>query len=142
MCGELDESAQIGQDLVERLKVMSGMLGVSGGEAATGAPSGLAEASGRAAYMQSLFNAGLSRALADSAAVEPEEAVDAIASQAIAFARLAGFLAGQLPPEADLIRPVMEALLAGHAETGKLARDYRHRQDHLHGHSHDHDHHH
>ena len=142
MCGELDENAQIGHDLLERLRVMTRMLGLAepGTTGSSGAPQGLAAAEGRATYMEALFNAGLTRALADTAAADPEEAVDAIASQAIAFARLAGFLAGQLPPEADLFRTTMEAMMAGHAETAHLARKYRHQQDHAHGHSHDHDH--
>lgn len=144
MCGELDESTQIGQNILERLKVMARMLGVPGAATQQKGPKRLAEAAGRADYMQALFNAGLSRALSDTSAVEPEEAVDAIASQAIAFARLAGFLAGQLPPEADLFRTALEAMMAGHAETARLEGQYRHEQDHLHGHSHDHphDHHH
>lgn len=140
MCGELDDNVQIGQDLLDRLKVMSGMLGLKEQGAAGQGPTGLETADGRAAYMETLFNAGLTRALADTNAAEPEEIVDAIASQAIAFGRLAGFLAGQLPPEADLFRTTMEAMMAGHAETAHLARKYRHQQDHAHGHSHDHDH--
>jgi ABC-type nickel/cobalt efflux system permease component RcnA len=117
------------------------MLGLApAGAAGQGGPQGLASADGRAAYMEALFNAGMTRALSDTAAAEPEETVDAIASQAIAFARLAGFLAGQLPPEADLFRTTMEAMMAGHAETSRLSREYRHQQDHAHGHSHDHDH--
>jgi len=140
MCGELDDNVQIGQDLLAKLKVMSGMLGLNEQGAAGQGPTGLETAEGRAAYMEALFNAGLTRALADTNAAEPEEIVDAIASQAIAFGRLAGFLAGQLPPEADLFCTTMEAMMAGHAETAHLARKYRHQQDHAHGHSHDHDH--
>jgi hypothetical protein len=141
MCGELDDNVQIGQDLLEKLKVMSGMLGLTP-EGGVAGPKGLEAAEGRATYMESLFNAGLTRALADSNAAEPEEIVDAIASQAIAFGRLAGFMAGQLPPEADLFRTTMEAMMEGHAETARLVRQYRQNQDHAHGHSHDHDHHH
>lgn len=145
MCGDLDENAQIGHQLLEQLKVMTRMLGVAS-ERAPGAAmlGGLATTEGRAAYMETLFSAGLTRALNDTAAAEPEVVVDAVASQAIAFARLAGFLAGQLPPEADLFRTTLEALMAGHAEPAGLARAHKHEQDHLHGHSHDHphDHHH
>ncbi len=145
MCGDLDDNAQIGQQLLEQLKVMTRMLGIATDRAPDPAgPAGLATVDGRAAYMETLFSAGLTRALNDSALAEPEVVVDAIASQAIAFARLAGFLAGQLPPEADLFRTTLEALMAGHAEPTRLARAYQHEQDHLHGHSHDHghDHHH
>ncbi len=153
MCGEIDENVLVGQELAERLSVMARMLGLDPAQARTASapPTGLAEPEGRAGYMEALFSAGLGRALADTHAAEDDEKVDAIACQAIAFARLAGFLAGQLPPEADLFRSVMEAVMAGHAETERIARDYRHRQDELHGHSHDddgghhhhpHDHHH
>ena len=141
MCGDLDDNAQIGQQLLEQLKVMSRMLGVAVEQEPGPAPAmNLATVDGRGAYMETLFSAGLIRSLNDTAAAEPELVVDAIASQAIAFARLAGFLAGQLPPEADLFRTTLEALMTGHAEPARLARDYQHEQDHLHGHSHDHDH--
>ncbi len=143
MCGELDDNVQIGQDLLDRLRVMARMLDVAPeATPGQGGPTGLASADGRAAYMDTLFNAGLTRALHDTAAAEPEETVDAIASQAIAFARLAGFLAGQLPPEADLFRSTTEAMMAGHSETKRLTHNYRHQQDQLHGHSHDDENHH
>lgn len=146
MCGELDDNVQIGQDLLDRFKVMSRMMGLSDPQekaavSPTSGPKALASSAGRARYMDQLFNAGLTRALADSAAADPEETIDALASQTIAFARLAGFLAGQLPPEADLFRAAMEAFMAGHAETGRLTAQYRRDQDEAHGHSHeDHEH--
>jgi len=142
MCGEIDETVLIGQEVLDRLTVMSGMLGVQPGPGGDTAPEGLASGEGRAAYMEQLFRAGLTRALTDATAVDSEEAVDAIAAQAIAFARLAGFLAGQLPPEADLFRAVVEALTAGHAEPGRLAERHRDKLAHAHGHDHSHDHHH
>ena len=80
-----------------------------------------------------------SRALSQVAAAEEDEAVDALASQAIALARLAGFLAGQLPPEADLYRAVIEAVSAGHNEPREIAEAHHRAHDH---HHHDHDHHH
>ncbi len=139
MCGEIDDAEQVGLDVAERLMVLARMLKVEPGGETEGAPAGLDASAGRAAYMEALFAAGLRRALGDTAAADPAEAVDAIACQAIAFARLAGFLAGQLPPEACLFRPVMDAVLSGHAETARLTQDYRLRQDELHGHSHDDD---
>lgn len=139
MCGEIDEQVMVGQDLLEQIRVMAKMLGLK--EAASGAgPVGLAEADGRAAYMEQIFRDGLARALGDVAKAAEDETVDALASQAIALARLAGFIAGQLPPEADLYRAVIEAVSDGHAEPRKLADQYRRRQDELHGHSHDDDH--
>src|SRR5437868_3934861 len=130
MCGDLDENTQIGQQLLEQLKVMSRMQGIAAAqEPGPARTMNLATVEARAAYMESLFSAGLTRALNDTDAAEPEMVVDAIASQAIAFARLAGFLAGQLPPEADLFRTTIEALMAGHAEPARLASAYQHEQD-------------
>ncbi len=138
MCGEIDEQAVVGQDLLEQLRALAKMLGVQGAAAAGQGPTGLSGAEGRAAYMDEVFRDGLARALADVAAAEEDEAVDALAAQAIALARLAGFLAGQLPPEADLFRATVEALTAGHAEPRDLADEKRREHDRAHGHSHDH----
>ena len=140
MCGEIDENSLIGQEILERLTVMSGMLGVKAVDVGGPAPDALASAEGRAAYMEQIFRAGLTRALSDSTSVESEDAVDAVAAQAIAFGRLAGFMAGQLPPEADLFRSVVEAVTAGYAETARLAE--RHAKQHADPHGHPHDHHH
>ncbi len=142
MCGEIDEQVVVGQDLLEQFTVMSKMLGLKPGAATGAGPTGLAEADGRAAYMEQIFRDGLGRALADVAAATEDETVDALASQAIALARLAGFIAGQLPPEADLYRAMIEAVSAGYAEPRDLADEYRRIQDHHHGHSHDDDPHH
>lgn len=145
MCGEIDENILINQELLERFTVMSGMLGVKGTEPGGVSLPSLASSAGRSAYMQQIFGLGLTRALADATAAAEGEAVDAMASQAIAFARLAGFLAGQLPPDADLFRAVIDAVSSGHAETGALSRRYQDAQAEAHGHHHDHgddDHHH
>lgn len=143
MCGEIDEQVQVGQDLLEQMRVMARRQGLEPGAGTGAAPTGLAEAEGRAAYMEAVFRDGLARAMADIAAAEEDETVDALAAQAIALARLAGYLAGQLPPEADLFRALIEAVSAGHAEPQRLAAAHRAEQDHHHGHSHgDHHHHH
>ena len=139
MCGELDEQLLINQEVLERFSVISKMLGTQASDGTTQGPKGLAEADGRAAYMDQIFRDGLGRALTDVNSANEDETVDALASQAIALARLAGFIAGQLPPEADLFRATIEALSAGHAEPRQLAEDYRHEQDHHHAHSHDQD---
>ncbi len=138
MCGEIDEQVVVGQDLREQFTVMAKMLGLTSAASGDG-PQGLAEADGRGAYMEQIFREGLSRALGDVAKAAEDETVDALASQAIALARLAGFIAGQLPPEADLYRAVIEAVSDGHSEPRRLADAYRREQDHQHGHSHDHD---
>jgi hypothetical protein len=122
--------------LAKRMHVPDGA-----GEAEGEGPTGLAEAEGRAAYMERIFRAGLSRALADIARAEEDETIDALAAQAIALARLAGFLAGQLPPEADLYRAVIEAVSDGHAEPKKMAEAMSDHHHHHHDHPHPHDHH-
>ncbi|POF34524.1 hypothetical protein [Roseibium marinum] len=147
MCGEIDEQVTVGQDLLEHLRVIGRLLELKPGERATTVPKGLDEASGRAAYMEEIFRSGMAGALAGIAAAEEGEVVDALASQAIALGRLAGFLAGQLPPEADLFRGVIEAVTAGHNEPREIADAHRrsadhhhHDQGHIHGHDHDHHH--
>lgn len=141
MCGEIDEQAQIGQEVIDRARAMARKLGLPAGAGGSDSPEGLAEAEGRAAYMGRVFRSALARALDDIARAEEEETVDALAAQAVALARAAGFLAGQLPPEADLFRAAIEALAAGHSEpremTEALSRDHHHHHHH-HGHSHDH----
>ena len=66
--------------------------------------------------LQSVTTFTTPRSLEDIERATDDESVDALAAQAIALARLAGFLAGQLPPEADLFRALIEAVSAGHAE--------------------------
>jgi|AACY02.2.fsa_nt_gi ABC-type Zn2+ transport system, periplasmic component/surface adhesin len=135
MCGELDDNAEIDGELLSRLLLLGKRAGAEPAESA-GTPD-LEPASGRAAYMDALFKAGLARAMGDALSAEGQR-VDAVASQAIAFARLAGFLAGQLPPESDLYRATVEALTDGYAEPKRLAAAERARHAHEHGHSHDH----
>lgn len=137
MCGEIDEQTEVGQDLKEHMRVLARVMDLSTGEGI--APRGLSAEPGRAAYMDVVFRDGLSRAMADIASAEEDETVDALAAQAIALARLAGFLAGQLPPEADLFRATIEAVTSGHAEPRRMAEERRAQH---HGHHHDHDHHH
>jgi len=141
MCGEIDEQVQVGQDLLEHLRVLSRSMELPSGEPGGVGPSNLAEPNGRAAYMEATFRSGLARALIDVERADEDERVDALASQAIALARLAGFLAGQLPPEADLFRATVEALTAGHSEPREMADAVR-RQQHDHHHHHHDDHHH
>jgi hypothetical protein len=140
MCGEIDEQVIVGQDLRARLNGLTSGMNLPRTASNGENPVNLAESDGRAAYMERVFGAGLARSLEDIERATDDESVDALAAQAIALARLAGFLAGQLPPEADLFRALIEALSAGHAEPQERARAIRHAHDHHHGHSHDHQH--
>ncbi|MBL4646619.1 MAG: hypothetical protein COA52_01750 [Hyphomicrobiales bacterium] len=136
MCGEIDENILINQELLERFTTMSKLLGLEPSVNPAAAPKDLASSKGRADYMDQIFRLGLARALNDANAAEEDEAVDAMASQAIAFARLAGFLAAQLPPDADLFRSVIEAVSAGYSETNGLEKTFHDKQAHAHGHHH------
>lgn len=143
MCGELDDEVHLNAEIHNRLTILSRKLGVSAGPV-PGAPGPLASSADRAAYMQRRFEAGLMQALDDVAGAAEAEKIDAIAAQAIALARLAGFLAGQLPPDADLFRGVIEAVTDGHAEPRRLSdrlraamQDHHHHGDGHHHHHHD-----
>lgn len=138
MCGELDDDVQVDNDIFQRFLVIARNHGAVP-QADQDGPPDLEQAAGRSAYMDTLFSAGLVRAVSDAAAASEGQRVEAIAAQAIAFARLAGFLAGQLPPEADLFRGTIEALTDGHAMPGRTADKLRRDHDHHHGHHH-HDH--
>lgn len=142
MCGEIDENVLINQELLDRFLLLSEMRGVHPLETPGDGPGELASAEGRAQYMEKIFGLGLTRAVTDAARANEDEAVDAIASQAIAFARLAGFLASQLPPDADLFRSVIEAVSEGHSETQVLEARFRKMHAPAHDHSHGDDHHH
>lgn len=139
MCGELDDDVQVDNDIFQRFLMIAKNHGAVP-RADQDPPPDLEQAAGRSAYMDTLFSAGLVRAVSDTAAAREGQRVEAIAAQAIAFARLAGFLAGQLPPEADLFRATIEALTDGHAMPGRTADKLRHDHDHHHDHHHHHDH--
>lgn len=143
MCGELDEGVHINAEIRDRLMIIARKVGVVH-DGASGDPGPLSGANDRAAYMDRVFSAALLATLADVEGADETEKVDAIAARAIAFARLAGFLAGQLPPDADLFRAVIEAMTDGHAEPRRIAEGLRARMHdhhhHHHGHHHDHAH--
>ena len=121
MCGEFDDQERIDEEFFERFVLLANHYGVMPGQASADAPFGLQEEQVRAAYMDTLFKAGLTRSLNDAANLPMGERMDALAGQAIVFARLAGFLAGQFPPETDLFRTITGALLDGHSEPGQIS---------------------
>jgi len=155
MCGELDDTIQINAEIENRLTILARHVGVDL-PGTIGTPGPLAQDAARAAYMELVFKAGLLDSLKDVGGAAEDEKIDAIAARAIAFARLAGFLAGQLPPEADLFRSTVEALTEGHAEPRRISTRLRaamedhhhhgsddgHDHHHSHGHDHSHGHHH
>lgn len=138
MCGEIDEHVLIGQEVLDRARVLARKMDLPEKTSGSDNPEGLAEAGGRAAYMDRIFCSGLARAIDDIARADEDQTVDALAAQAIALARVAGFLAGQLPPEADLYRAVIEAMTSGHAEPREMTEAMASHHHHHHGHSHEH----
>lgn len=136
MCGEIEEEERIDEELFSRFLALSGRHGVSQAAPGVDAPTQLADESARKAYMEKLFQAALARAVNDAGSLPAGERMDALAGQAIVFARLAGFLAGQFPPEADLFRTIMAAAMEGHNEPRKAVHHHHHHDHHHHGHSH------
>lgn len=120
MCGDFDDLEKIDDELFERFTDMAGRFGAIRENANVDAPTELGDERARADYMGRFFTAGLTRAMNDAANLPHGERMDALAGQAIVFARLAGFLAAQFPPESDLFRTVSGALLDGHNEPASL----------------------
>ncbi len=114
MCGDFDDAERMDDDLFERFCTHAKQFGVQPQPGTSNAPARLATEHDRAEYMKELFAAGLSRCSNDAANLPRGERMDAIAGQAIVFARLAGFLTAQLPAEADLFRTVTAAVIDGH----------------------------
>jgi len=137
MCGDVEEERQNDDEIVARLLYIAGGYGVTRETLTVRNALPLASDDARPAYMAELFRRVLNHVVSDLHAVPEGYRADTIANQAVVFARLAGFLAGQLPPGDDLMRATLEALLDGHAEPARALQRLRDRD---HGHSHDHDH--
>jgi hypothetical protein len=114
MCGDFDEQERVDEELFERFVELTQRFGVAPVPGAATAPASLEGEQVRAEYMDQLFKAGLTRCVNDAANLPYGERMDALAGQAIVFARLAGFLTAQFPPDADLFRMVTGAVVDGH----------------------------
>jgi hypothetical protein len=91
-------------------------------------------------YMEKLFCDGLSRSVRDGEEAEDGRRFERLVMQPVVFARLAGFIAGHLPPGDDSLRKVIEALMHGYGEAETMDRAHDH--GHQHGDVYVHDHHH
>jgi hypothetical protein len=134
MCGDLEDDTRLDDELFARFLALAKQCGATLPEPR----SQRAEQAGEEArhvYMSRLFSELLTRAVGDAAACREGRRTDAIGDQAIVLARLAGFLAGQLPPETDLFRAMVEAMTDGY---GEPARRLAEAQDHHHRHHHHH----
>jgi len=120
MCGDFDDQERIDEELFERFADVIRHFGVEPRANGSDAPLQLDTQNGRGAYLDRLFRAGLTRCVSDAASLPIGERMDALAGQALVFARLAGFLAAQFPPDADLFRMVTGAVVDGHSEPATL----------------------
>lgn len=136
MCGEIGEDTSINTEIHERLLAIARQMDVTTG-VNSAMPQDLASAQGRTGYMDRIFSQGLEHALADVNGAAEDEKVDALACLAIALGRLSGFIAGNLPPDADLFKAVIDAVSTGHGEPGAIAAKMRAKSA---GHHHHHDH--
>ncbi|HSG95158.1 MAG TPA: hypothetical protein VLA28_06535 [Afifellaceae bacterium] len=135
MCGDIDDDTSLDEELLARLTAHAKKYDAVASGRAGASETGFSDEAGRSQYMSALFRDGLSRALGDAAAAPDGARTDAIACQAIVFARLAGFLAGHIPPQADMFRTVVDAMMDGHKEPGEFASQHHH-DHHAHGHEH------
>jgi hypothetical protein len=135
MCGDIDDDSSLDEELFARLTAHAKKYDTVVRDRADAKGISYSGDAERSQYMSGLFRDGLSRALSDAAAAPDGARTDAIACQAIVFARLAGFLAGHIPPGADMFRTVVDAVMDGHKEPSAHAQQHRH-DHHAHGHEH------
>ncbi len=132
MCGDIDEETSFDDELLARLTAHAKRYNAVVSDRTTGSEAGYSGEATRSQYMSALFRDGLSQALNDAAAAPDGARTDAIACQAIVFARLAGFLAGHIPPGADMFRTVVDAMMDGHKEPSEFADKHHQAHDHEH----------
>lgn len=72
------------------------------------------------AAIDKLFSDALTRSVGDTEAAEPADQYELLSMQPLAFARLAGFLAGHLALQEDPLRKIMEAMMHGYAEAEQM----------------------
>lgn len=127
MCGELDDDAVLGDELYDHLQLLARRYPAADGDASrldafddTTAP----EAAHH--YMDRLFADLLKMCIDDSGEVSASHRVDVMMAQSVVFARLAGLIAGQLPPSAETLRNGIEALMDGYNERDRAPPSHSH----------------
>ena len=133
MCGDIDEQDRIDEELFDQFLDLVSKYDIAPVLTGRNTPPRLDEENARTAYMDSLFKSALTRTVNDAANLPAGERMDILAGQAIVFARIAGFLAAQFPPENDLFRTTIAAMMEGHKE---VVRPERHIEQHHHHHGH------
>ncbi|NNC77629.1 MAG: hypothetical protein HKN77_06650 [Woeseiaceae bacterium] len=121
MCGEFDDNERIDEELFDRFLELALHFKVQPDSDSVSSPADLQSEDARSKYMDELFRAGLKRCMNDAANLPLGERMDALAGQAIVFARLVGFLTAQFPPEVDLYRTVTAAIQDGYNEPAHIA---------------------
>jgi hypothetical protein len=116
MCGDDDDHSHLDDDLFHHFLNSAENFGVIPDQNPQHTPSDLTDNDARALYMEGLFKAGLTRAVNDASNIHHGHKMDVVAGQAIAFARLSGMLAAQLPPESNLFHTVISALMEAHKQ--------------------------
>lgn len=119
MCGDFDDQERIDDELFERFIELIKQFGVAPALDVESTPDQLDTESQRARYMEKTFKDGLTTSVIDAANLARGERMDVLAGNAIVFARLAGFLTAQFPPETDLFRTISRAVLDGYEEGGR-----------------------
>jgi len=143
MCGDFEHDDPLDDQLFERLLETTSQLGITPEHSLEQGNQQPMDPRARAAYMDTLFNAALTRSLTDAVHIPAGERMDGVFSQAVVFARLAGFLAGQIPADANPMKAMMEALLEGMNQAEAMVTDIEAHGHHHHpGHHHHHGHHH
>lgn len=125
MCGDIESESPLEQVIIERFRAVADRyLAVAGTNAGQDPEHD---------YMDDLFATVLRKCADDIAGVENGGALAQLQAQGVVLARLAGILAGQLPPTAETLQASMDALLVGYREARSAAGD-----DHAHDHGHHH----
>ncbi|MGK0297703.1 MAG: hypothetical protein ACI9XC_001319 [Gammaproteobacteria bacterium] len=120
MCGDDDDINHIDEELFNRFIKTASTLGVTPDTEAINTHIDITNEKDRTNYMDSLFKAGLTRAVNDAKSLHHGDKMDVLAGQAIVFARLSGLLAGSIPPGSDMFHTVVSALMQGYKEAGNL----------------------
>lgn len=141
MCGEFEEEDLLDEQLFNRFLTLAKTFGVRPEPGNKKSDLNLNDSEDRRVYMEQLFKAGLTRVTNDAQHIPQDgDHMDAVAIQAVVFGRLAGFLAGQLPPESSIMKASMESFLDGYNEALEknkaLVEEEGHHHHHHHGHSH------
>lgn len=138
MCGDIEDDTSFDDMIFQRFLAFARGQGADSPQDPLPLPHDLGEPEGRGGYMSGLFRDALVRAVKDAAGAAEGARADAIAGQAVVFARLAGMLAAQLPPESDIFRSSMEAFMDGHSAAVHQASGHHHHDHHHHDHGHEH----